>query len=260
MRPPMSYVYVLTNKNEPYPKIGKADDIVKRLKGLQTGTSAPWKVQRLIKAPREIVHHVETTFHVVFREFNIQNGGGNEFYDITIDQFDEVKLNVLYIHKDCEEIPPGHLPFLAYTQSDTDPHTKTISTKPKPPTDMEPETKFILYYITDGWDINYGNDQKPLMCDRFFKIYQIFLSPTKSKNLGSFGSKVRNCLKRHGMYSENDQEINAFHKRKNGSGYIEWVIDREKAFNILKENGLVDYASFNNLPRGKDYLRSLSAV
>jgi len=121
---------------------------------------------------------------------------------------------------------------------------------------MNREMKFILHYITEAWDAEHGSHQQPLAGGRFFKLYEAFSGTSnfgEKPNPGSFGSKVRNFLKKHGMYSENDQEINAFHKRKNGQGYIEWVFDREKAFNWLKEKGFTDYETFQSLPPGVEY-------
>tara|TARA_R110002153_G_scaffold187768_1_gene340737 strand:+ start:75 stop:2519 length:2445 start_codon:yes stop_codon:yes gene_type:complete len=121
---------------------------------------------------------------------------------------------------------------------------------------MNREMKFILHYITEAWDAQHGSHQQPLAGGRFFKLYEAFSGTSnfgEKPNPGSFGSKVRNFLKKHGMYSEKDQEINAFHKRKNGQGYIEWVFDREKAFNWLKEKGFTDYETFQSLPPGVEY-------
>ena len=118
------------------------------------------------------------------------------------------------------------------------------------------EMKFILHYITEAWDTTYGSDQMPLGGGRLFQLFESYCGPSnygEKPNPGSFGSRLRNFLKKHGVFSENGEERKAFHKRKNSFGYVEWVIDREQGYDWLKRKNFIDYTFFEKLPRGVDY-------
>ncbi len=123
---------------------------------------------------------------------------------------------------------------------------------------MTREQKFIIHYITDAWGHQYGGD-KPLESGNFFKLFEEFCGQSnlsEKPNPGGFGARLRNLLKKNGVYSEKNEARNAFHKTTNEYGYMVWNIDRKKAFEWIKSKGFTDYENYESLPIGITYWSS----
>lgn len=78
-----SHIYLMSNANEPFLKIGKADDVTRRRRALQTSCSAPISMKPVLTVPRDRINQVDQTIKRSLHKHRVKEGGGTEFYSLT---------------------------------------------------------------------------------------------------------------------------------------------------------------------------------
>ena len=101
----VSYIYVFSNKNEPYLKIGKADVVYKRKKNYKTYSSSAWICESILQVPRSEIDIIDNWIKQAVRHYNHrENGGGTEFYELNFDQIDMLCHIIVSLYPECKII------------------------------------------------------------------------------------------------------------------------------------------------------------
>jgi hypothetical protein len=105
MNEEVSYIYVFSNKNEPYLKIGKADVVHKRKKNYKTYSSAAWICESILQVPRSRIDLIDNLIKQAVSHYNHrENGGGTEFYDLNAEQIDILNHIIISLYPECKII------------------------------------------------------------------------------------------------------------------------------------------------------------
>ena len=159
----VSYIYVFSNNNEPFLKIGKADRVYKRKRNYTTYSSAAWRCESILQVPRSRIEFIDKWIKNVISYYNRrEEGGGTEFYDVDMKQIDMLNQVIINLYPECKII------------NDFNPMTGKIRNhvdKPLPPMktvdritkrlriyrDLLGENSRVYKYIEDTWnDRTYG--------------------------------------------------------------------------------------------------------
>lgn len=222
----VSYIYVFSNKNEPYLKIGKADVVHKRKKNYKTYSSAPWLCESILQIPRSEIDVIDRWIKQAMSHYNHrENGGGTEFYDMGLEQIDMLNHIIIGFYPKCKIITDFN-PTTGKIRNHTDepPLAKTttdrlITKRLRVYRDLLGENSPVYKYIEGTWsDQTYG---------RYARAYQaaakgegiLFQSNLNLPNYTGEGHILRHrplnmeCLDSVNLYIK---ELNALKKQYRG--------------------------------------------
>tara|TARA_B100000902_G_C27093965_1_gene805286 strand:+ start:86 stop:871 length:786 start_codon:yes stop_codon:yes gene_type:complete len=158
----VSYIYVFSNKNEPYLKIGKADRVYKRKRNYKTYSSAAWLCESILQAPRSKIDLIDNWIKQAMSHYNHrEDGGGTEFYDLNVEQVCMLNHMIISLYSECKIITdfnPVTGKILNHTNKP--PPMKTVNHITKRLCvyrDLLGENSRVYKYIEDTWnDLPYG--------------------------------------------------------------------------------------------------------
>lgn len=107
MEEPPAHFYVISNANEiGRLKIGKtaAPNPLTRVNQFKTAVSVPWKIEMLIRVPRSKLDALDNDIKKMLEEYNVKDGGGTEFFDLSPDKLSGFKSAFLFYNPDCTEV------------------------------------------------------------------------------------------------------------------------------------------------------------
>lgn len=159
----VSYIYVFSNNNEPFLKIGKADRVYKRKRNYKTYSSAPWRCESILQVPRSRIDFVDKWIKEAMSHYNRrEEGGGTEFYDVDMKQIDMLTHMIVGLYPECKIINDFN-PVTGKIRNHVDkppPHVKTvdrITKRKRIYRDLLGENSRVYKYIEDTWnDRTYG--------------------------------------------------------------------------------------------------------
>ena len=100
------HIYVITHNNEPHLKFGKtaSPNPLTRVSQYKTGASAAWNIELLIRVPIDKLDFHDNGIKRMLEEFNVKDGGGTEFYEMSVEGLSVFKSVFLYHNHDCTEV------------------------------------------------------------------------------------------------------------------------------------------------------------
>ena len=112
MNEPCAYFYAGSNTNEiGLLKIGKTTNHnpLLRIRQFKTGVSVPWKVEMLIRVPKSKLDALDRHIKKMLEEYNVKNGGGTEFFKMTLNTLSGFKSAFLYYNPDCTVVDQAEI-------------------------------------------------------------------------------------------------------------------------------------------------------
>ena len=158
----VSYIYVFSNKNEPYLKIGRADKVYKRKRNYKTYSSAAWICESILQVPRSRIDFIDNWIKQSMRHYNHrEDGGGTEFYDVNAEQIDMLNHMITGLYPECKIIKDFNpVTGKILNHVDKPPLVKTvnrITKRLRVYRDLLGENNRVYKYIEDTWnDRTYG--------------------------------------------------------------------------------------------------------
>lgn len=107
MEEPHAHIYAISNANESGRlKIGKTtkSNPLERVRQFKTGVSVPWKVEMLIRVPSSKIDYIDNQIKKILELYNVKEGGGTEFFNLTPDNLSIFKTMFLFYNPDCTEV------------------------------------------------------------------------------------------------------------------------------------------------------------
>jgi len=111
MNEPCAYFYAASNTNEIGLKIGKTTkhNPLLRIRQFKTGVSVPWKVEMLIRVPKSKLDALDHHIKKMLEEYNVKEGGGTEFFNLTPEGLSVFKTMFLYYNPDCTVVDQAEI-------------------------------------------------------------------------------------------------------------------------------------------------------